>query len=61
MEPARALAREGFTMNTLHEALRKKVSRLTREERKKQVYRYEGTAQIKERATGYYELEDFTL
>jgi hypothetical protein len=24
-------------------------------------YRYEGTAQIRKRETGYYELEDFTL
>jgi hypothetical protein len=61
MEPARTLAQEGFTMKTLHEAFREKVRRFTRKETEKQVCRYEGTAQIRKRETGYYELEDFTL
>jgi hypothetical protein len=48
-------------MDTLCEALRDKIRENTRKETKTQMYRCEGTAQIKARETGYYELEDFTL
>lgn len=61
MEQSHALTWEGFTMDTLHDALRDKVREKIRKETKEQAYRYEGTAQIRERVIGYYELEDFTL
>jgi len=61
MELADTLTWEGFTKDTLYEALRDRIRGTTREETKKQVYRYEDTAQIKARETGYYEWGDFTL
>jgi hypothetical protein len=48
-------------MDTLCEAIRDEIRGKTRKETRTQMYRYEGTARIKERKTGYYELEDFTL
>jgi|GEM_PF-2173178 len=61
MELTHALTWEGFTMDTRYDALRGKVREKTRKEKNKEAYRCEGTAQIKERLIGYYELEDFTL
>jgi len=61
MERAHTLTWEGFTKGALYESLRDRVRGKTRKETIKQLYRYEGTAQIKERQTGYYDLEDFTL
>jgi hypothetical protein len=61
MELVHALMWEGFTMETLHDALRDKVRKKPQKEKNKEAYRYEGTAQIKERVIGYYDLEDFTL
>ena len=61
MELADTLTWEGFTKDTLYEALRDRIRGKTRKETKKQVYRYEDTAQIKARETGYYEWGDFTL
>jgi hypothetical protein len=61
MELTHALTWEGFTMDTLYDALRDKIREKPRKESNKKAYRYEGTAQIRERAIGYYELEDFTL
>ena len=48
-------------MDTLYDALRDKIREKPRKESNKKAYRYEGTAQIRERAIDYYELEDFTL
>ena len=61
MERAHTLTWEGFTKDALYEALRDRIRGKTRQETNKHLYRYEDTAQIKERQTGYYDLEDFTL
>ena len=61
MEQSHALTWEGFTMETLYDALRDKVREGTRKETIEKAYRYEGTARIREGVLGYHELEDFTL
>ncbi|MGE5799596.1 MAG: hypothetical protein ACM337_04655 [Syntrophaceae bacterium] len=61
MEQARALTRDGFTMETLYDALRDRVRERIRKETIEKAYRYEGTARIREESIGYHELEDFTL
>ena len=61
MELADTLTWEGFTKDTLYEALRDRIRGKTRKETKKQLYRYEGTAQIKAWQIGCNDLEDFTL
>ena len=61
MELTHALTWEGFTMDTLHDALRDKVREGTWKETIEKAYRYEGTARIREGVIGYHELEDFTL
>ncbi len=61
MEPALALTWPKFDMEKRHRPLQDQLTAKTRKEKKRQLYRYEGTAQIKDRDSDYNFQRGFTL
>ncbi len=61
MELAQTLIWARFDMEKLCTSFREKIVAKIREEKRRQTYRYEGTAQMKDRDFVYYAENDFTL